>query len=98
VIVQVVVFVPTVPTLLHWEIAMPWALAELAIPPTIVRPNASVKQRERGIPSEKTRIFERGALLWVVTKLLQSLRAGLQPGAAHAVQRSLQVATRHQLS
>ena len=98
VIVQVVVLGATVLTLLHSEIAMPWALAGLAPPPTIVRPKATVKQKESGIPSDKTRIFERGALLWVVTKLLQSSRAVLQPGAAHAVQRSLQVATRHQLS
>jgi hypothetical protein len=97
VIVQVIVLGPTVPTLSHSEMAMPWALAGLAAPPTIVRPKATVKQKERRIPSEKTRTFERGALLWV-TVLLQSLGAGLQPGAAHAVQRSLQVATRHRLS
>ena len=98
VIVQLIVVPTALPALLHSEIAMPWALAALAPHPIIVRPNAAVKQKERTIPSEKTRTFERGALLCVVTELLQSLRAGLQPGAAHAVQRSLQVATRHQLS
>ena len=95
--VQLIVLPPTVPTLLHSEIAMPWALAWLASPATIVRPNATVKQKERRIPSEKTRVFGRGALLWVVTGYSQSLGAGLQPGAAHCVQRSLQVATRHQI-
>jgi hypothetical protein len=95
VIVQVTVLGPTMPTLSHSEMAMSWALAGLAA--SIVRPKATVKQKERRIPREKTRTFERGALLWV-TVLLQSLGAGMQPGAAHAVQRSLQVATRHRLS
>jgi hypothetical protein len=96
VIVQVIVLPPTVPALLHSESPMPWALAWLAPPATIVRPSATVKQKERRIPSEKVRKFGRGALLWVVTGYSQSLGAGLQPGVAHCVQRSLQVATRHQ--
>jgi hypothetical protein len=97
VIVQLIVVPTALPALLHSEIPIAWALAWLT-PPPITRPNADVKQKERAIPSEKTRIVDRRARLRVVTELLQSLRAGLQPGAAHAVQRSLQVATRHQLS
>ncbi len=97
VMVQVIVLPPTVPALLHSESPMPWALARLAPPATIVRPSATVKQKERRIPSEKVRKFGRGALLWVVTGYSQSLGAGLQPGVAHCVHRSLQVATRHQI-
>jgi hypothetical protein len=62
-IVHVIVLPPTVPALLHSEIPTFWALAWLAPPPTIARPNATVKQKERRIPSEETRIFERGLLL-----------------------------------
>ncbi|HUC15021.1 MAG TPA: hypothetical protein VMS00_11270 [Acidimicrobiales bacterium] len=98
VMVQLIVLPPTVPTLLHSEIAMPWALAGLTPPPIIVTLNATVKQKERRIPSERMRIFGRAALLWLITGFnSQSLGAGLQPGAAHGVQRSLQVATRHQI-
>jgi hypothetical protein len=82
VIVQVIVLPPTVPALLHSEMAMPWALAGLAAPPAIARPNATVKQKERRIPSEKTRIFERGALLWVVTELLSVVRSGSATGSS----------------
>jgi hypothetical protein len=95
VIVHVVVLAPDGP--IHAVRAMPWALASLAPPPTNVRPSATVKQKERRIPSETVRIFERGVLVRGFTGLLSVVRSGgLQPGAAHGVQRSLQVATRHQ--
>lgn len=98
VIVHVIVLPPTVPALLHSESPMPWAVAWLTPPPTIVKPNATVKRKDRRIPIEKMRIFERASLLWVATGLLSVVRSGLQPGAARGVQRSLRVATRHQLS
>jgi len=82
VIVQVIVLPPTVPALLHSESPMPWALAWLAPPPTIVRPSATVKQKQRTIPSEKVRIFERAALLWVVTGLLSVVRSGSATGSS----------------
>jgi hypothetical protein len=82
VIVQVIVLPPTVPALLHSEIAMPWALAWLTPPATIVRPNATIKQKERRIPSEKMRIFERESLLWVATELLSVVRSGSATGSS----------------
>lgn len=82
VIVQVIVLPPTVPALLHSESPMPWALAWLAPPTAIVRPNATVKQKERRFPSETMRIFERGALLWVVTELLSVVRSGSATGSS----------------
>jgi len=98
VMVQVIVLPPKVPALLHSEIPMFCALASVALPPTTVRPNATVRQKERRVPSEKRRIFEREVLFWIFTWLLSVGRDRICNREQHTgVQRSLQVATRHQL-
>jgi hypothetical protein len=82
VMVHVIVLPPTVPALLHSEIPTFWALAWVALPPTMLRPSATVKQKERRDPREKARIFERGLLLWVFTRLLSVVRSGSATGSS----------------
>jgi len=82
VIVHVIVLPPTVPALLHSEIPTFWALAWLAPTPATVRPKATVKQKERRIPSETVRIFERGVPLRAFTRLLSVVRSGSATGSS----------------